>query len=273
MTSGCRRSSCLTAAAPGRSSSSRCSIRASVDSLAGYLRSVAALTPEKPRALLVISAHWEESVPTVMSGERPPLLYDYSGFPPESYRIIWPAPGDPRLAARVRELLGTAGFATAANAERGFDHGTFIPLKVSYPAADVPAIQLSLKRGLDPAEHLAIGRALAPLRDEGVLIVGSGMTFHNMRGFGGAGRAASEAFDAWLGEAATADPATRDARLVRWSQAPSARQSHPREEHLLPLMVVAGAAGADRGRIAFNDLFGGVRVSAFHYGDAKAQTS
>src|SRR5689334_4254312 len=116
-----------------------------------------------------------------MSGEHPPMLYDYYGFPPESYRITWPAPGDPALAGRVRELLGAAGFESGANAERGFDHGTFVPLKLTYPDADVPTVQLSLKEGLDPAEHIAIGRALAPLRDEGVLIVGSGMTFHNLR--------------------------------------------------------------------------------------------
>jgi aromatic ring-opening dioxygenase catalytic subunit (LigB family) len=240
--------------------------RAEADGLAAYLGSVQALTASKPRALLVISAHWEEPVPTVMTAERPPIYYDYYGFPPESYAITWPAPGDPRLAARVQQLLGDAGLETATNGDRGFDHGTFIPLKLTYPAADVPAIQLSLKRGLDPDEHLAIGRALAPLRDEGVLIVGSGMTYHNMRGFGGAGREVSEVFDAWLREAATADPEARDQRLRRWESAPAARQAHPREEHLLPLMVVAGAAGSDRGVTAYNGTFAGTRLSAFHYG-------
>jgi aromatic ring-opening dioxygenase catalytic subunit (LigB family) len=128
-------------------------------------------------------------------------------------------------------------------------------------------VQLSLHAGLDVKEHLAIGRALAPLRDEGVLIVGSGMSYHNMRGFGSAeGRAASEVFDAWLRDAATADPAVRAARLREWTGAPAARKAHPREEHLLPLMVVAGAAGDDVGRLAWSDLFGGVRVSAFHFG-------
>ncbi|MCA8915976.1 MAG: dioxygenase, partial [Planctomycetes bacterium] len=124
--------------------------RAELDQLAGYLRSLPAALPVKPRALLVISAHWEEPVLTVMTGERPPLYYDYYGFPPESYTLTWPAPGDPALAARVRELLGAAGFATAEDAGRGFDHGTFVPLKLAYPAADVPAVQLSLRRGLDP---------------------------------------------------------------------------------------------------------------------------
>lgn len=241
--------------------------RAEDQALRGYLEGVRGATPSKPRALLIVSAHWEEPVPTVMTAERPPMLYDYYGFPEESYRITWPAPGAPRVAARVRELLGAAGIASGEDPRRGFDHGAFVPLKLTYPEADVPAIQLSLKAGLDPAEHLAMGRALAPLRDEGVFIVGSGMTYHNMRGFrGGAGRAVSEAFDAWLREAATLEAGARAERLTRWSEAPAARAAHPREEHLLPLMVIAGAAGADRGRVAYNDTYAGVRLSAYHYG-------
>jgi aromatic ring-opening dioxygenase catalytic subunit (LigB family) len=240
--------------------------RREVDALASYLRELPALTPTRPRALLIISAHWEEAVPTVTTAEHPPLLYDYYGFPPESYQITWPAPGEPSVAARVEELLRGAGFATASNGVRGFDHGAFVPLKVAYPAADVPAVQLSLKRGLDPAEHLAFGRALAPLRDEGVFIVGSGMSYHNMRGFGGAGRADAETFDAWLRAAATAAPADRAQQLRAWTSAPAARAAHPREEHLLPLMVVAGAAAEDRGQTAYNDTFANVRLSAFHYG-------
>ena len=239
---------------------------AELEQLAGYLRALHAVPPEKPKAVLVISAHWEEPVPTVMTSERPPLLFDYYGFPKESYELTWPAPGDPRLAARVRQLLEAGGFATGADPARGFDHGAFVPLKLTYPAADVPTVQLSLKRGLDPAEHLAMGRALAPLRDEGVFIVGIGMSYHNMRGFGGAGRPASEAFDAWLGETVAKDADERAQRLGQWSKAPSARQAHPREEHLLPLMVIAGAAGADRGKTAYNGMVLGVRVSAHHFG-------
>jgi aromatic ring-opening dioxygenase catalytic subunit (LigB family) len=243
--------------------------RREVDALAGYLRAVAQVPPSRPRALLVISAHWEEAVPTVMTGSAPPLFFDYYNFPPESYRITWPAPGDPVVAARVRALLGAAGFETGADATRGFDHGTFVPLKLSYPAADVPVVQLSLRRGLNPAEHLAIGRALAPLRDEGILIVGSGMTFHNLRlFFGGQGRAVSEAFDTWLRAAATATPDERDRQLTAWASAPAARLAHPREEHLLPLMVCAGAAGADQGRLAFDGTMMGNRISAYHYGGA-----
>jgi aromatic ring-opening dioxygenase catalytic subunit (LigB family) len=236
------------------------------DQLKAYLRSLAALPPLKPQALVVVSAHWEAPVPTVMTGARPPLYFDYYGFPPESYKLTWPAPGHPAVAARVQQLLGAAGLASATDGERGFDHGTFVPLKLTYPEADVPTVQLSLKQGLDPAEHLAIGRALAPLREEGVFLVGSGMSYHNMRGFGPHGRPAAAAFDAWLNEAIAQPPDERARRLSRWADAPSARQAHPREEHLLPLMVIAGAAGADVGRTAYNSTLMGLRLSAFHFG-------
>jgi aromatic ring-opening dioxygenase catalytic subunit (LigB family) len=234
--------------------------------LAQYLKSVATLPKHEPKALLVVSAHWEEPVPTVMSSPHPPMLYDYYGFPAESYRITWPAPGAPELGARVRNLLEGAGFQTASNEERGYDHGTFVPLKLVYPKAQLPTLQLSLKRGLDPAEHIAMGKALAPLRDEGVFIVGSGMTYHNLRAFGPGAAPVSETFDAWLREAATAEPAERERRLLAWSRAPSARSAHPREEHLLPLMVVAGAALADRGTTAYSGTILGLRVSAYHFG-------
>lgn len=238
-----------------------------MDALAAYLRGVSGLPKTPPKALLVISAHWEEAVPTVMTAEAPPMLYDYYGFPPESYTLTWPAPGQPALAERVRALLGEAGFETAADAARGFDHGTFVPLKLAYPDADVPTIQLSLKRGLDPAEHLAMGRALAPLRDEGVFIVGSGMTYHDLRAFFSPLAApVSEAFDAWLRETAVLDADERDRRLERWVAAPAARQAHPREEHLIPMMVIAGAAGADRGRVGYVGTYMGITLSAYHFG-------
>ncbi len=234
--------------------------------LAQYLRSVAMLPKTPPKAVLVVSAHWEEAVPTVMSGPNPPLLYDYYGFPSDAYEITWPAPGQPALAARVRELLSGAGIESAENTQRGFDHGTFVPLKLAYPKADLPTVQLSLKRGLDPAEHLALGRALAPLRDEGVFIVGSGMTFHNLRAFGPQSSVAAEQFDGWLRDTAGLEASARDHRLTDWAKAPAARQAHPREEHLIPLMVIAGAAGADRGQLAYNGKILGLRLSAYHFG-------
>lgn len=234
--------------------------------LARFLREVPAMPATPPRALLVISAHWEEEAPTVMTGEHPPLLFDYYGFPPESYELTWPAPGEPKLAQRVRELLSSAGIESNANSTRGFDHGTFVPLKLGYPDADVPTVQLSLKAGLDPSEHLAIGRALSPLRDEGVFILGSGMSYHNLRAFNAQGRGAASAFDAWLRDAATRPPAERDAALTAWQTAPAARAAHPREEHLLPLMVVAGAAGSDVGRLAYHGTLLGLEFSAYAYG-------
>lgn len=241
--------------------------RGEVEQLSAYLRAVRALPGSQPSALLVISAHWEEARPTVMSAAQPPMLYDYYNFPQEAYRITWPAPGEPALAARVRALLGAAGFESASDAQRGYDHGTFVPLKLTYPEAHLPVVQLSLKAGLDPAEHLAIGRALMPLREQGVFIIGSGMSFHNMRAFRSAQAGSlSAAFDSWLRESVTLPAPERDARLTHWAQAPGARAAHPREEHLLPLMVVAGAAGADRARVGFTGTMMGAHLSAYEFG-------
>jgi len=238
-----------------------------MDSLKAWLQGIPAGLPERPRAILSVTAHWEESVPTVSSAPNPPMLYDYYGFPPETYTIQWPAPGEPALAARVRALLGAAGIASGEDTARGYDHGTFVPLAVAWPKADVPVVQLSLVKGLDPETHLRIGQALAPLRDEGVLIVGSGMSYHNMRGFmSGGGKAASESFDAWLDATCVSDATTRDAGLRRWAEAPGGRACHPREEHLLPLMVIAGAAGAEVGKITYNEQILGVKVSAVQFG-------
>jgi aromatic ring-opening dioxygenase catalytic subunit (LigB family) len=241
--------------------------RAEVDSLAKYWRSVRELPREPARALLVISAHWERPTPTVMTSPNPPMLYDYGGMPAEAYRLVWPAPGDPALAARVRGLLEAAGIPTTEDGQRGFDHGTFTPLMQTYPGADVPVIQLSLKSGLDPAEHLAIGRALAPLRDEGVFIVGSGDTFHNMREFRRP-KASDEMlkFDEWLKGVVTGDAAHRDQKLLDWTSAPFARFCHPREEHLLPLMVIAGAAGRDAGVVTWSGAFMGSPQTGYHFG-------
>jgi aromatic ring-opening dioxygenase catalytic subunit (LigB family) len=243
--------------------------RDEVNALADYLRSVRDVPSSPPKALMVISAHWEAPVPTVMTSEYPPMLYDYSGFPPESYEISWPAPGSPALASRVQDLLTRAGIASASDATRGYDHGTFVPLKLTYPDADVPAIQLSLKRGLDPRTHVAIGRALMPLRDEDVFIIASGMTFHNLRAFWDPrANAVSETFDAWLRDVMALDPREREAGLSAWVDAPAARLAHPREEHLIPLMVAAGAAGDDAATLAFNGTMVGHRLSAYHFGQS-----
>ncbi len=237
------------------------------DRMAAWLREVAGSLPEPPKSLLVISGHWETDIPTVTTAPAPPLLFDYKGFPKHTYELEWPAPGSPALAARVRELLSGAGIESGADAARGFDHGVFVPLKVAFPDAKIPTVQLSLQLDLDPATHIAIGRALAPLRDAGVLILGSGMSYHNMRGFmTGSGREDSEQFDGWLAEAIAKPADERDRALVEWRKAPAAAASHPREEHLLPLMVAAGAAGSDLGERVLRDEPMGVVVSAFRFG-------
>ncbi|MCB9763782.1 MAG: dioxygenase [Alphaproteobacteria bacterium] len=238
--------------------------RPEIDALAAYTRSIGALQP-RPSAVLVVSAHWEAPVPTVMTGGRPPLYYDYYGFPEAAYRLSWPAPGAPKLARRVMDLLRDAGLPAAEDPERGFDHGTFVPMKLAFPQADLPTTQLSLVKGLDPATHLAIGRALRPLREEGVLIVGSGMSFHNMRHFRERqGSSGAERFDAWL-TGAMQGPG-RERALLDWTAAPEARVAHPREEHLLPLMVAAGAAGDAPGTVPYSGTFAGSRISAVHFG-------
>jgi aromatic ring-opening dioxygenase catalytic subunit (LigB family) len=233
--------------------------------MAAWLKGLVAELPARPKAILIISGHWEEPAFTVGAAERPPLIYDYYGFPEHTYRLQFDAPGSPALARRVRELIAAAGLPVAEDAERGYDHGVFVPLKLVTPEADIPVVQLSLQQGLDPDAHLAVGRALAPLRDEGVLIVGSGMSWHNMRGFSPAFTERSAAFDAWLAQA-LADPARREEAIRHWADAPYAREAHPREEHLAPLFVAAGAAAGDPGRVAFRDQVMDVVVSGFRFG-------
>lgn len=222
----------------------------------------------KPRAVLVVSGHWEEPRFTVMSGERPGMVYDYSGFPAQTYQIRYAAPGSPRVAARTKELLEGAGIASDLDEGRGFDHGTFAPLYAMYPDADVPVLQLSLKAGYDPREHLAAGRALAPLRDEGVVVVGSGLSWHNLRMFGAAARDPSQAFDGWLHKALSAPAPERTRLLERWDTAPAARLAHPREDHFVPLMVAVGAAEHEGARRVYHeqDFMGGVTASSYRFG-------
>jgi len=223
--------------------------------------------PTKPRALLVATGHWEADQFTVSTAERPPVEYDYYGFPAHTYQIKYPAPGSPALAARVSQLLNTAGFKTQSDPGRGFDHGTFVPAMLMYPHADVPIVMLSLKRSYDAAEHIRLGQTLAPLRDEGVLIIGSGLSYHNMQGFGRReSTAVAEAFESYLNTAVTADPRRRNQMLIDWQSAPLARAAHPREDHLIPLMLVAGAAGEDIGRRLFVDHAMQVAMASYEFG-------
>jgi aromatic ring-opening dioxygenase catalytic subunit (LigB family) len=226
---------------------------------------------ERPRAVLMISGHWESMEFAVSASAHPPMMYDYSGFPAFTYQVKYGAPGSPELAARVRALLQAGGLPCRSDAERGFDHGTFSVLQPLFPKADVPVVQLALNAGYDPKLHIRAGQLLAPLRQEGVLIIGSGLSYHNLRRMDASAAVPSRQFDDWLHETLVrASPAERCERLVDWTRAPSARAAHPREDHLLPLMVVAGAAENDAGRCVYHedDFMRFITVSSFRFSDS-----
>ena len=227
---------------------------------------------DAPRAVLVISGHWEENGFAISSSEHPGMEYDYFGFPPHTYQIKYKAPGSPELAARVQQLLAGGGIPARLDPARGYDHGTFSLMKPLYPEENIPLVQLSIDRSYDPEMHLKLGRLLAPLRDEGVLIIGSGLTYHNMQDMRGTqGFEPSRVFDAWLQETLVASaPEQRTPRLVQWEKAPQARGAHPREDHLIPLMVAVGAAEQDPGAVVYHqkDFFGGITASSFRFGEA-----
>ena len=221
-----------------------------------------------PKAILMISAHWQEADFTVMTSPKPGMIYDYFGFPDYTYHISYPASGSPELAQQVQDMLSAAGLKTNTDGDRGFDHGTYSALFPMYPDADIPVVQLSLKNGLDPAIHIALGRALAPLRNQGILIVGSGLSYHNLRKFGSAGQIASAEFDAWLQNSLMKSPAERIEQLNAWSKAPCARDAHPQEEHLLPLMVAVGAAENEAATCIYHEtaFYGCLTVSSYKFG-------
>jgi 4,5-DOPA dioxygenase extradiol len=259
--------------------------------LTSFLQSVPSrLISEKPRAIICVTAHWEnhssDSSPALSTAARPTMLYDYGGFPSESYHIQYPAPGpDASMVNRIAEALSVAGIGLDKDAKRGFDHGTFVPLKLMYPEADVPVLQLSILSSMDPVKHWEIGKALSPLRSEGYLIVGSGFTFHNIRSMMSLimdsnssstctdrteAEKHSTSFNEWIVEACKLTGEDRKARLKEWASAPSARHAHPREEHLVPLFVVAGA-GEEAGVVCHEFNMGeeklgkgrGIKASSF----------
>ncbi|MCX6111209.1 MAG: class III extradiol ring-cleavage dioxygenase [Proteobacteria bacterium] len=237
--------------------------------LAASLQALPAALPEPPRALLVVTAHWEGREFLFSSAAKPGMIYDYSGFPPHTYQITYGAPGEPELARRAQSLLAEAGIEATLDDGRGYDHGTFVPLTVMYPKADVPVVQMSILMNYAPDAHIAAGRALAPLRREGVLILGSGLSYHNLGRFGVRAQPESKAFDVWLDATLSiSDTNTRLEKLLQWSQAPGARAAHPREDHLIPLFVALGAAkGEPATRIYHEEAFmGGITVSSFRFG-------
>ncbi|MGB6102828.1 MAG: class III extradiol ring-cleavage dioxygenase [Pusillimonas sp.] len=238
------------------------------NSMADFLKGIANTLPARPRAIVMVSGHWLEPQFSVTGHTRPPLIFDYYGFPAHTYDLTYPAPGDPALAQHIAQQLGQDGMDARVDPKRGFDHGMFIPLKLVFPEADIPVVQFSLRQDLNPAAHLKAGRALASLRDEGVLIVGSGMSFHNMRGYGDTRYTpVSAKFDDWLTDAVESQPAQRDALLSDWTRAPHARDCHPAggEEHLIPLLVAAGAAQDSMGRKVYSKQIMETTISAFRF--------
>ena len=237
--------------------------------MGNFLKSVASTLPRKPSAIVLVSAHWMESHFRVTGHARAELIYDYYGFPQHTYELTYPAPGAPQLAEQIAQALNNEGLEAAVDPERGFDHGMFIPLKLVFPGADIPVIQLSLRRDLDPAAHLAVGRALAGLRDQNVLIIGSGMSFHNMRAYGDARfTPVSAEFDEWLTSAVESPAQERDQLLGNWEKAPQAYLCHPKgdEEHLIPLLVAAGAGGDEPGQKIYSEKVMQTTISAFRFG-------
>ncbi len=208
----------------------------------------------RPRAILVVSAHFEAAEPTLTTAPQPPMIYDFGGFPEPLYKILYPAPGAPDLAAKAASLLRAAGFAPRFDGSRGFDHGTWTPLRLMYPAADIPVVQLSVAPRRDAHWHFALGQALAPLREEDVLIIGSGALTHDLRAFfgrspqaGASPQASAEAFATWMAQGIEAG---RIDEVLAWeTQAPEALRNHPTPEHILPLFVAMGAGGPVRRRI------------------------
>jgi len=222
------------------------------------------------RAVLVISGHWETPEFAVSSGAHPGMVFDYYGFPEYLYHIKYDAPGSPELAMRVRAMLEAGGFSCGSDPERGFDHGTFSLLKPIYPNGEIPIVQLSVKLDFDPHAHLSVGRLLAPLRDEGVVIIGSGSSFHNLALRGPAAIEPSRRFDDWLQQALLkSSTSERRERVAAWQLAPDARIAHPREDHLIPLMVALGAADEEPASLIYHqdDFLGGWALSSFRFGD------
>ena len=247
------------------------------DQLEASLHEVRRELGQAPRAVLMISGHWEADRFLLSSAAHPPMEYDYSGFPEHTYRIRYDAPGAPALADTVRAMLERGGVSAGLDPQRGFDHGTFTLMHTMYPDAEMPVLQLSLRSDYDPAAHIKVGELIAPLRDDGVVIVGSGFSFHDTRGMrSGTGGDASATFDRWLTDTLIkSSPEERRRRLLHWSAAPAARAAHPHEDHLIPLMVAVGAAGDDVGAQVYHqsDFMGGITASSYRFGAPVVRTS
>lgn len=224
--------------------------------------------PAQPKAILMISGHWETESVQVMASDKPPMLYDYHGFPQHTYEVVYAAPGAPTIADRVVQLLNKNGIDASQNLTQGYDHGSFAPMEIMYPKADMPLLQLSILQSYDPISHISIGEALAPLRDEGVAIIGSGLSFHNLRMMGPASKKTSAAFDRWLNQSLELPQAERLSAIKDWESAPHARECHPQEDHLVPLFVALGAAQSEHMTRIYHEteLMGGITASSYRFG-------
>ena len=223
-----------------------------------------------PSTILVISAHWEEEIATITSGSHPGIISDYYGFPAEAYRIQYAALGHPQLTKEAFELITASGIPASLDEQRGFDDGLFVPLKLMYPEAQIPCLQLYLLKNFDPRKHIALGKAITPLRKKNILIISSGMSFHNLKVFFSREIDRSQEnneFNSWLIEACTSQalsPEKRKQQLIEWEKAPSARFCHPIEDHLVPLHVCYGVAcaGTPIAEVVFNQEIMGKRVTS-----------
>lgn len=233
------------------------------------LKSMVAEWNEPPQAILMISGHWEGEHVEVMGSANPPMVYDYYNFPKHTYEVTYPAPGAPALAERTVKLLLEAGIKATLNRDRGYDHGVFAPMEIMFPDANVPLYQVSILKSYDPVAHFELGRALSKLRQEGVMIIGSGLSFHNLRMLGPEAAQPSAAFDTWLAEALAMDPSMRLEAIKDWESAPFARICHPEEDHLVPLFVALGAAETEPATRIYHDfeMMGGVTASGFRFGE------
>ncbi|PSR15951.1 dioxygenase [filamentous cyanobacterium CCP3] len=231
-----------------------------------FLRSLFHVVP-KPRAILAVSAHWLTASPTVSTAAQPQTIYDFGGFSRQLYELTYPAPGSPALAERVAAMLDGAGFEARRNSDRGFDHGVWTPLILADPEGAIPVVPLSLQPHETTLHHYQLGKALAPLRDEGVLIVASGAATHNLGYFDGRYSAAppdwAVTFDDWLAKAILNRDIT--ALLDYRQRAPYAAQNHPTEEHLLPLFVALGAGGSGQ-QIHSGFTYGAFSMAAYRFG-------
>lgn len=236
-----------------------------------FLKALPGLLPEQPKAILMISAHWERLRPTVNAPAGNETIHDFGGFPPALYQLSYPAPPSADLARRVAELLTAGGLPTDIDLRRGLDHGAWVPLMVSWPDADIPVVQLSVQTRLGPAHHYRLGQILAPLRDEGVLIVGSGSFTHDLASFRTSGGQIDapepdwvHAFAEWMVSALREKRV--DDLLDYRTLAPEAAHNHPTEEHLLPLYVALGAGPDAVRHLHQSTTYGILRMDAFAFG-------